>query len=147
MEQAILEPAIVRPGESPSTPIEPNQFELLGRGISVSFSRTSITGDPLFRYRDACREVSARGDDIRQVETEIGTLVTVTLEPDADAGSLLFSVLIPRARLEGVGSELRISTEGILTRSRFPFSPVPSNDQLQEYRSVTMTGQASFVVS
>ena len=142
-----MEPAIVRPTESPSTPVEPNQFELLGRGISVSFSRTSITGDPLFRYQDACREVNARGDDIRQVETEIGTLVTVTLEPDADAGSLLFTVLIPRARLEGVGSELRISTEGILTRSRFPFSPVPSDDQLQEYRTVTMKGQASFVVS
>jgi hypothetical protein len=147
MEQAIMEPAIVRPNESPSTPLEPNQFELLGRGISVSFSRTSITGDPLFRYQDACREVNARGDDIRQVETEIGTLVTVTLEPDADAGSLLFTVLIPRARLEGAGSELRISTEGIITRSRFPFSPTAMDDQLQEYRTVTMKGQASFVVS
>jgi hypothetical protein len=142
-----MEPAIVRPSESPSTPIEPNQFELLGRGISISFSRTSITGDPLFHYQDACREVNARGDDIRQVETEIGTLVTITLEPDADAGSLLFTVLIPRARLEGVGSELRISTEGILTRSRFPFSPAPMNDQLQEYKSLMMTGRATFVVS
>jgi hypothetical protein len=91
--------------------------------------------------------VNARGDDIRQVETEIGTLVTVTLEPDADAGSLLFTVLIPRARLEGVGSELRISTEGIITRSRFPFSPAPQNDQLQEYKSLMMTGRATFVVS
>lgn len=131
---------------TPSEPLVPNQFELLGRGISVTFSSTSFTGQPLLHYEDGCHEVNARGDDIRQVETELGTLVTVTLEPDADAGELLLTLLIPRARLEGVGDEVRISTEAILTRSRLPRGPA-ANVQLQMYMVVALRGRASFVIS
>ena len=127
-------------------PLAPNQFELLGRGISVHFSGTSITGDPLLQYRDACREVNARGEEIRQEETELGTLVTITLEPDADAGSLLFTVLIPRAQLMGVGSEVRIETLGFITRSRFARGPA-ADAQLQSSICVNMKGSATFVVS
>lgn len=126
--------------------LAPNQFELLGRGISVNFSATSITGQPLLQYQDACRQVSARGEEIRQQETEMGTLVTITLEPDADAGSLLFSVLIPRAQLMGVGSEVRIETLGFITRSRFARGPA-ADAQLQSSTCITMRGSATFVVS
>ena len=38
------------------------------------------------------------GEEIRQVESEIGTLVSITLEPDADAGSLIFTSLRPPRR-------------------------------------------------
>lgn len=131
---------------TPSEPLVPNQFELLGRGISVTFSSTSFTGQPLLHYEDGCHEVNARGDDIRQVETELGTLVTVTLEPDADAGELLLTLLIPRAQLEGVGDEVRISTEAILTRSRLPRGPA-ANVQLQMYMVVALRGRATFVIS
>ncbi|MFL5352922.1 hypothetical protein [Archangium sp.] len=142
-----MESASVQPISVPaSEPLVPNQFELLGRGISVTFSSTSFSGQPLLHYQDGCHEVNARGEDIRQVETELGTLVTITLEPDADAGELLLTVLIPRARLEGVGSEVRIATEAILTRGRFPRGPA-SSAQLQMYMVVALRGRATFVVS
>jgi hypothetical protein len=141
-----MESVDVQPVTTPSEPLVPNQYELLGSGVSINFSTTSITGDPLFHYQDACREVNARGDEIRQEETEVGTLVTVTLEPDADAGSLLFTVLIPRATLAEIGGELRIVTEGIMTRSRFARGPA-ADAQLQQYRVVTLRGEATFVVS
>jgi hypothetical protein len=146
MEQASVEQASARTIDNHSEPLEPNHYELLGRGISVSFASTSLTGQPLLHYQDASREVSAMGEDLRLVETEIGTLVTVTLEPDADAGSLLFTLVIPRARLEGVGSELRISTEGLLTRSRFSRGPI-ADAQLQESMCLPLKGRATFVVS
>ena len=130
----------------PSEPLVPNQFSLQGRGISITFSSTSFSGQPLLHYEDGYHEVNASGDDIRQVETELGTLVTVTLEPDADAGELLLTLLIPRARLAGPGSEVRISTEALLTRSRLPRGPA-SSAQLQMYMVVALRGQASFVVS
>ncbi|QRN95114.1 hypothetical protein JRI60_39480 [Archangium violaceum] len=129
----------------PTRIVLPNQFELAGKGISLSFSTTSITGQPLLHYKDARHEVNARGDEIRQVETEIGTLVTITLEPDADAGALLFTVLIPRAQLRDTASEVRITTEGVLTRSRFP--RLPANAQLQKYSVVPLRGSAHFIVS
>ncbi len=141
-----MEPAAAQPVTTPSEPLVPNQYELLGSGVSINFSTTSITGQPLFHYQDSCREVNARGDEIRQEETEIGTLVTITLEPDADAGSLLFTVLIPRATVQNIGSELRITTEGIMARSRFARGPA-ADAQLQEYRVVTLRGQATFVIS
>jgi hypothetical protein len=142
-----MEPASVQPISVPaSEPLVPNQFELLGRGISVTFSSTSFSGQPLLHYQDGCHEVNARGEDIRQVETELGTLVTITLEPDADAGELLLTVLIPRARLAGVGSDVRIATEAILTRSRLPRGPA-SSAQLQMYMVVALRGRATFVVS
>jgi hypothetical protein len=141
-----MESVDVQPVTTPSEPLVPNQYELLGSGVSINFSTTSITGDPLFHYQDACREVNARGDEIRQEETEVGTLVTVTLEPDADAGSLLFTVLIPRATLAEIGGELRIVTEGIMTRSRFARGPA-ADAQLQQYRVVTLRGEATFVIS
>lgn len=130
----------------PTEPLAPNQFELMGRGISVSYSSTSISGRPLLHYTDATHDVNAFGEEIRQVETELGTLVTITLEPDADAGELLFTVLIPRARLQGLGSSVRISTEGILTRNRFPRG-LPADVQLQTYRVVPLRGRATLVVS
>ena len=129
----------------PTRALVPNQFELAGKGTSVSYSSTSITGQPLLHYQDADHEVNARGKDIRLVETEIGTLVTITLQPDADAGALLFTVLIPRAQLQGMGHQVRIDTEGVLTRSRY--SRLPTDAQLETYSVVPLRGLATFIVS
>lgn len=126
--------------------IPPNLFELSNRRISVSFSATSITGDPLLHFKDRQHEVSVRGEEIRQVETEVGTLVTITLEPDADAGSLLFTLVIPRAVLQSPGATLAIATQGIYTRSRLP-PRLPANVQLQTSDVVELKGTASFIVS
>lgn len=129
--------------ETRTEPVMPNLFELLGRGVSIHFSTTSFTGEARLHYQDACREVNASGEEIRQEETELGTLVTVTLEPDADAGSLLFTVVIPRARVDGPEREVRIETHGFLTRGRF--SRLPTDAQLQTYIAVPLRGRASIV--
>jgi hypothetical protein len=142
-----MEPATVGTVPHPrGEPLAPNHFELRGRGTSLVFSTTSITGEPLLQYQDACRQVSARGEEIRQVETELGTLVTITLEPDADAGELLFTVLIPRAQLTEVGRELHIETLAFLTRSRFARGPA-ADVQLQSSLCMRLKGSATFVVS
>jgi hypothetical protein len=141
MQTAIAEPTvIVAPQRLP-----PNLFELRNRRITVSFSATSITGEPLMNFKDRQHEVSVRGEEIRQVETEVGTLVTITLEPDADAGSLLFTLVIPRAVVTSVGATLGIVTQGFYTRSRHP--RLPANVQLQTSEVVELKGTASFIMS
>jgi hypothetical protein len=128
--------------------IEPNNYTLKGRDIEVHYSATSITGDPLLSYRDAERQVNARGKEIRQEQTELGTLVTITLEPDADAGQLNFTLVVPRAVLGNNGEPVRIATEGIITRSMLPPRlAIAVGRQLQTYRVVRMVGQGSFIVS
>lgn len=126
--------------------IAPNLFELHNRRISVSFSATSITGQPLLNYKDRHHEVSARGDEIRQEDTELGKLVTITLEPDADAGALLFTVLIPRVVLAAPRAEQPIESVGVFTRSRLP-PRLPGGAQLQTYDVVQLSGDASLIVS
>ncbi len=129
--------------ETRTEPVMPNMFELLGRGVSVQFSTTSFTGEARLHYQDACREVNASGEEIRMEETDFGMLVTITLEPDADEGSILFTVVIPRARVDGPEREVRIETQALLTRDRF--SRLPTDAQLQTYVAVPMRGRASQV--
>jgi hypothetical protein len=143
-----MDPTIAEPTVSPVGPrnLTANTYALRNRRVSVSFSATSITGTPVLHYKDRQREVSARGEEIRQVVTEIGTMVSITLEPDADAGALLFTVLIPQVSLLSIGSSQALSTVGFLTRSRLPLR-LPASAQLQTYEVLEMSGSATFVVS
>jgi hypothetical protein len=127
--------------ETPVEPSTPNDFELEGWDASVHFSTTSFTGEPRFDYQDCRRKVNVRGEEIRQVETELGTLVTVTLEPDADAGELLFTVLIPRTRIDGPARRVLVETQGFLTRRRPPRGPA-ADVQLQTYITLPLRGWA-----
>ncbi|HEX8698215.1 MAG TPA: hypothetical protein VF815_05220 [Myxococcaceae bacterium] len=142
MDSAIQQPA---PSIVPR-PVQANLYELRNRTVSVSFSATSITGDPLLHYKDRDREVNARGKEIRIAESEIGSLVSITLEPDADAGSLIFSVLIPRVVINARSGEHPVVTEAFYTRSRLP-PRLPASVQLQTYEGVKLKGTAAFVVS
>jgi hypothetical protein len=126
--------------------IAANTFMVRNRRISVAFSATSITGQPLMQFKDRKHEVSVRGDEIRVVETEIGTLVTITLEPDADAGGLLFTLVVPRVVLASPQGEQTVATQGFYTRSRL-IPRLPANVQLQTYDAEELRGSASFVVS
>lgn len=123
-----------------------NTFTLRNRRISVTFSATSITGQPLLQFKDRQHEVSLRGDELRLVETEIGTLVTFTLEPDADAGGLLFTLVVPRVVLASSVAEQTVATQGFYTRSRL-IPRLPASVQLQTYDVEELRGSASFVVS
>lgn len=126
--------------------VSPNQFELRGKDVQVNFSSTSITGQPLMQYRDRRRQVNARGDEIRQVDVGIGTLVTIELQSNAaDAGGILFSVLIPNALITGGDRSVKIRTLGITTRT--PGFSIPSTRQLETYTEVDLTGEGTFVVS
>jgi hypothetical protein len=99
-------------------------------------------------YQDSKRQVRARGKEIRQEQTELGTLVTLTLEPDADAGQLNFTLLVPRAVIGNTVNAVRLITEGIITRTMLPPRlAIASGRQLQTYRMVRMMGQGNFIVS
>ncbi|MDY7226047.1 hypothetical protein [Hyalangium rubrum] len=138
-----MDPAIAPAEPEIQRGIRPNLFDLRNRHITVNFSASSFSGKPLLQYKDRQREVSASGDEIRQEETEVGTLVTITLEPDADAGALLFTVIIPRAIIFN-RAEIPISTQAIYTRSRLP-PRLPVSTQLQTYEVIPLKGTAAAV--
>jgi hypothetical protein len=122
----------------------PNLFELAGDGISVTYASTSFSGKPILSYHDSVQSKSFIGDQIRTVETEIGTLVTVTIFLTVDSGSTTFSILIPVVNLRSSDSA-QITTYGITTLHRFSIIGPPQG-QSEFYTAHQMSGTASFVV-
>lgn len=122
----------------------PNLYQVHGAHLHVTYATTSFTGGPRFTYQDANGTQSFEGDAIRTAETEIGTLVTVTIARTVDAGSTSFTLLVPRVNL-GQANQVPITTEGVTTLHRFSIVPALNTGQLDVYRVVGLTGTASAV--
>jgi hypothetical protein len=122
----------------------PNLFQLSGDGIHVTYSTSGFDGKPHFSYHDAHQNKQFTGDQIRTVQTEIGTLVTVTLLLLVDAGSTTFTVLIPTVNLR-TSDSAHIATDGIVTLHRTSIIG-PLQGQSEFYTVHPLTGTASFVV-
>jgi hypothetical protein len=90
---------------------EANLFDITGP-IVINYSRSSITGAPLFSYKDAEWDLNFSGAEITQVRTPVGELVTVTLEDVPDALVRTFTLIVPNIRLE-MGDQLPFDTVGI----------------------------------
>ena len=124
---------------------QPTLFQLAGGYTQITYSTTSITGQPQFHYQDQQRDISVTGEDIRSLETEIGTLVTVTLEVIPDLHTLTVSLLVPQINLNE-GNESPLSTPAILTTHRTSIGgPGLVEGQLQTYEVVALEGTASLV--
>jgi hypothetical protein len=128
----------------------PNLYNLSGcnqRGskVKVTYSTSSFTGKPLFNYQDQEQTLNFTGDEIRTKESEIGTLVTVTIRKTVDTGSTTFSLLIPRINLQKSYESVSIETKGITTINRF--SPIPKFNfgQIQTYTITPLKGTAQSV--
>jgi hypothetical protein len=79
--------------------ISPNLYDLQGRGLSISYSTSSIAGPPQMSVKKGRQTLNFSGSQIRVLNTEIGDLVTVTLAIVPDASSTALSVLIPAISL------------------------------------------------
>jgi hypothetical protein len=120
--------------------VEPNLFQLSGKRVHISYSTTGVDGKPHFTYQDLQQTLNFSGDEIRSVETEVGTLVSVTIRLTVDSGGMTFSVLLPRVNIPGEQS-VPIRTIGITTLHKF--SIVPMIGQRDLYRVTPLTGSAA----
>ena len=59
--------------------VDANLFDV-SAPIRVNFTRSSISGVPLFSYQDAVLDLSFQDEEIDLVSTPVGEMVTVTLE-------------------------------------------------------------------
>jgi hypothetical protein len=128
-------------------PNQPNHFELAGGYTQITYDTTSITGQALFHYQDQERDLNFTGDDISSQDTDIGTLVTVTLEVIPDLHTLTLTLLVPQINLPD-GNESPFSTLAILTTHHTSIGgPRLVEGPLQTYEVVTLQGTASLVQS
>ncbi len=124
---------------------QPNHFELHGHGISITYDTTSLSGQSQLHYKSGQEDLTLNGGDIRTVQSEIGTLVTVSTTRTVDTGYTSLTVLIPQVNL--VNNASPIKTEAILTTHHY-FAANPSlvKGQLESYHTISLSGKASFVV-
>jgi hypothetical protein len=125
---------------------QPNLYELSGDGIKITYTLEPILGGPQFNYDDGKKSHLFKGGEIRTEDTEIGTLVSVTIHLGVDTGSTSFSVVLPKVGL-GTSSSEPITTIGITTvhKRRIPGPTPPGQDDL--YTVHPMKGTAKIVRS
>ena len=123
--------------------VTPNVFQLSGHHLHVSYSASSFDGKPSLTYQDTHQSKSFRGDEIRTVECDLGTLVSVTLRMTVDVGSTSLSVLIPRMRISPA-SVVAVQTDCITTVHSILFGHV-GQGQLDTYTVTSLQGTAQAV--
>lgn len=106
---------------------QPNRFTLIDcEGIkrAIFFPRaltplgaSESTADAQLEYNGTEGQFVFRGDEIDRQQTVLGSLVSVTLQPDADAGGLDFALVLPPVNL-GDDARQEFETMGIKIRSR-----------------------------
>ncbi|MEH2025888.1 hypothetical protein [Nostoc sp.] len=123
----------------------PNLYQLQCKNISITYSTTSFGGKPLFTYKDKQQILNFQGtDEIRSVETEIGTLVTVTIRKTVDTGNTVFTLILPRINL-GKSNSAPVEIKGITTTNLFSVIPKFNQGQRQTYTTIHLTGTAEAV--
>jgi hypothetical protein len=142
----LFAPVIVNSQAGANQPAAPNLYRLSGDHLQVTYSTTSISGQPRFSYKDDTRTLSFTGNQIRETKTEMGTLVSVTIRMTVDTGSTTFTLLVPAVNLAGPSSTAQIHTYGITTTHKFSVVPAANRGQTELYTATELSGTASAVV-
>jgi hypothetical protein len=123
-----------------------NLFELSSGAIHVTYSATSILGGPIFSYRDDRISRSFRGDEIRNQDTDIGQLITVTLEAVPDLRTTTFSLILPVVTVLPQSTGAHVRVPGIKATAPTTIAGPPPGPQ-RLYSIVNLRGTAQFIVS
>ncbi|MBD2518028.1 hypothetical protein H6G93_24210 [Nostoc sp. FACHB-973] len=137
----------VMPSHAQETFKVPTSYQLENKQqqLKVNYSTTSFTGEPRLQYQKGRQILQFAGKEIRTQDTEIGTLVTVTIYRTVDNGSTTFSLLIPAVNI-GVSNKADIVTKGITTVNRFSTIPLFNEGQTQTYTVTPLSGTAEALV-
>ena len=121
-----------------------NQFTFTGDRTRISYeTQTPIPNQgPLVQYQGPEGDDTFTGDQVTCLDSALGTLLTVVLRPNADAGAINITVLVPEAFGVTPDSPVTFGTIAIKTTSR-GFINTPGVELT--YDVLPLVGQASQV--
>ena len=136
--------------QAPQTPhtlqvVIPNLYHFSGQHLNVTYSTTSIDGQPTMTYQDEHQGKTFRGDEIRVMECDLGTLVSATVHMTIDMGSTSISLFIPRMQIVQ-GTSAAVRTYCVTTLHSLSIAPQLSRGQLDTYSITDVQGTAQFVL-
>lgn len=121
-----------------------NLFELSFDETQLTYSTSSINGQPRLSYTDADGAHSFAGDEIETQATKLGTEVTVTLEAIPDLRTVTLTLLLPSFKLDD-DLESEFETLAIRTTNHTTIAGPPAGPG-QSYEAITLHGVAKSVV-
>ena len=121
-----------------------NQFTFTGDRTRISYeTQTPIPNQgPLLQYQGPEGDETFTGDQVTCLDSAVGTLLTVTLRPDAGVGAINITVLVPEAFGVTPDSPVTFGTIAIKTTGR-GFINTPGVELT--YDVLPLVGQASQV--
>lgn len=122
---------------------EPNLYELVCGDRRVTYSTSSIVGQPQFSFTDADGQRTFSGDEIDVLDTAIGSLVAVTLEAAPDLHVISLTVVLPGIRMSR-GEEVSFTTLGVITTAKTTIAGPPPGVG-HTYDPLTFDGTAQLV--
>ncbi len=122
----------------------PNLYEMAANNIQISYSTYSLSGEPRLNYSNGRKHLTFTGDEIRVARSEIGQLVTVTINNIPDLKTVTATVLIPKINLDR--EAVPFKTVLLFTTHK---TTIAGQDmikgQVQVYHSIPLEGKASHV--
>jgi hypothetical protein len=106
---------------------QPNTFTFTADNVLITYQSSHFIDRPdlpslTYQNKVTDTTLTFHQDEIRTQQSELGTLVSVSLNKSVDAGATVLTVLLPDIRLAGA-TEQSFQTLGIVTRS-FGILPV-----------------------
>ncbi len=126
---------------------QPNIFDLkdAANHVHITYSTSGVDGRAHLGYTDPKLQRSFTGKEIRVLPSEIGALVSVTLDQAPDLHTITLTLLVPAINLQM--TRAGISTKAILTTQHTSIGgPALVKGALQTYKVLTLQGTASVVL-
>lgn len=125
---------------------EANVFELMGDDVQISYSARGPFIDqpglkPTLTYQDQELNLTFTGEQLRTQQSELGTLVSVSLQSSIDAGGTILTLLLPTIEMGGM-DEQPFETVAIITQT---FGILPGAGARQTYDVLELEGVARFL--
>lgn len=124
-----------------------NLFSLHNTSLKISYSASSLDGKPQLSYKKGATTLHFRGSQIRVKQTEIGTLLTVTLKSVPDLRTITFSLLMPLVNVPDNDPTVSVNIKAIETTSKTTIAgPNGVKGQVQTYKLYSLKGTAQSVL-
>jgi hypothetical protein len=123
-----------------------NFFELSHARSTITYTPSNIAGKPLLTYNDGRTARTFTGDEVRIQKSELGNLVSVTLEMGIEGPAHLLTLVLPEVRVlhnspvSFCAPVIFHTTENVITGR---FTPGPT----QTYDVKIFCGDASIVLT
>lgn len=124
--------------------LQPNQYLLRNPEVEVSYLTSGFQNQPYFTYNDGRQIQTFKGSEVRVIDTEIGELVSVTIQITVDTGSTSYSVLIPVINLADRATPEKFHTVGVRTVHKTALV-LPSTGPRETYHIDHLEGTARAV--